>query len=210
MIPFNVLNDSFELKSSLSPTLHDTWKHPQNLSFQGKRIHLKMLFRVWTLKILEWTILGGDDSKQHTHGHGPQLQSRPFYDFASLWNVYFRVFSKRYICSFFGNLTLALSLFHRKLLLKTHGREWGNPRKNWTPKVATPQGQSYWPCSGQRTGDYRQLQQLFTKANKTKVKHCNPIASSIISVLHNWPKYFCNLIGSYLWSIWWQTHGWRH
>lgn len=76
------------------------WKHPQNLIFQGKRIHLKMLFRVWTLKILVWTILGGDDSKQHIHGHGPQLQSRPFYDFASLWNVFFWVFSKRYMFFF--------------------------------------------------------------------------------------------------------------
>ena len=111
---------------------------------------------------------------------------------------------------FWGNRTLGLSLFHRKLLLKTHGQERGNPLKNWTPKVATPPEQSYWPCLGQRTGDYRQLQQLLTKANKTKVKHWNEIASSIVLVLYNRLKQFPNLIGSYLWSIWSQTHGWRH
>lgn len=38
MIPFNVLNDSFELKSSLSPTLHDTLnlKTPTKSEFSRK------------------------------------------------------------------------------------------------------------------------------------------------------------------------------
>lgn len=76
-----------------------------------------------------------------------------------------KLIKKPYISELFF-LTLALSLFHRKQLLKTLGLEWGNQRGNWTPQVATRRGQSCSPCLDQKIEDYRQPQQLFTKEKK--------------------------------------------